>query len=106
MPGIREALDSSADPIVGVSPLLRAAPIPGPAHILLGAEGIEVSAVGVAHFYAEWMGGFVFDAVDANRKAEIEALGLLTESLDTMMLSAGISEEVARAALRVAARLR
>ena len=104
--GIREALDASTAPIVGVSPIVGDAPIKGPAHILLGAEGIEVSAVGVARFYADWMGGFVFDAVDANRKEEIEALGLLTESLDTLMVSAEISGHVARAALRVAARLR
>lgn len=106
VPGIREALDASTAPIVGVSPIVGDAPIKGPAHILLGAEGIEVSALGVARFYADWMGGFIFDVVDANRNEEIEALGLLTESLDTLMVSADIAEQVARAALRVAARLR
>ena len=62
--------------------------------------------MGVARFYREWMGGFVFDEVDADRTEEIQALDLLTESLDTLMVSAEISEQVARAALRVAARLR
>lgn len=104
--GIREALEASTAPIVGVSPIVGDAPIKGPAHILLGAEGIEVSAVGVARLYRDWMDGFVFDEVDANRTDEVEALGFITESLDTLMVNADVSEQVARAALRVAARLR
>ncbi|MFK7898385.1 MAG: 2-phospho-L-lactate transferase [Myxococcota bacterium] len=105
VPGIREAIEASDAPIVGVSPIVGDAPIKGPAHILLGAEGVEVSAVGVARFYREWMGGFVFDAVDAAREREIEDLGLMTEHLDTLMVNADVSEKVAQAALRVAARL-
>ena len=106
VPGIREALDASKAPIVGVSPIVGDAPIKGPAHILLGAEGVEVSAVGVARFYREWMNGFVYDEVDRSRNAEIEELGLVTESLDTLMVNAEIAEQVAQAALRVAGRLR
>lgn len=106
IPGILEALRASAAPIVGVSPIVRGAPIKGPAHTLLRALGIEVSALGVARFYSGWMTGFVFDERDGALKAEIEALGLESTSLDTMMVDAAISQSVAEAALDVADRLR
>ena len=50
--------------------------------------------------------GFVFDTRDDALRSEIEALGLASEALDTMMLTAEISEQVARATLAVANRLR
>lgn len=106
VPGIREALDASSAPIVAVSPIVSGAPIKGPAHTLLRALGIEVSALGVAQFYAEWIDGFVFDERDAALLPEIGALGLAAVAVDTMMVDPSVSESVARAALGVADRLR
>jgi len=102
VPGIREALDASSAPIVAVSPIVGGAPIKGPAHTLLRAEGIEVSALGVARFYRDWIDGFVFDELDRGLMSEIEALGLAASALDTMMLNAEVSEQVARASLGLA----
>ena len=106
VPGVRDALEASTAPIVAVSPIVGGAPIKGPAHILMRAEGIDVSAVGVARFYRDWIGGFVFDSRDAQLKDQIESLGLEAEALDTMMLNPEVSERVARAALAVADRIR
>jgi LPPG:FO 2-phospho-L-lactate transferase len=106
VPGIREALDASSAPIVAVSPIVGGAPIKGPAHTLLRAEGIEVSALGVAHFYHDWIDGFVFDELDRDLMSEIEALGLAACALDTMMLNAEVSEQVARASLGLADAIR
>lgn len=106
VPGIRQALEASAAPIVGVSPIVGGAPVKGPAHTLLRAQGIEVSALGVARFYADWIDGFVFDERDRGLDAEIAALGLETACLDTMMVDASVSEAVARATLDVAERVR
>jgi LPPG:FO 2-phospho-L-lactate transferase len=106
VPGIREALDASTAPIVAVSPIVGGAPIKGPAHTLLRAKGIEVSALGVARLYRDWIDGFVFDDCDHALQSDIEALGLETHTLDTMMVTAEISEAVARAALDVANRVR
>lgn len=100
--GIPEALRQSRSPIVAVSPIVRGAPIKGPAHTLLEAEGIEVSALGVARFYRDWIDGFVFDVKDAELENEIEALGLQSKHLDTLMTTPEIAEQVARAALLVA----
>ena len=104
--GIREALEASSAPIVAVSPIVGGAPIKGPAHTLLQAEGIEVSAFGVAHFYRDWITGFVFDEQDQADREKIEALGLKTATLDTLMVNAEVSERVARASLDVADRIR
>jgi LPPG:FO 2-phospho-L-lactate transferase len=106
VPGMREALEASTAPIVAVSPIVSGAPIKGPAHTLLRALGIDVSALGVARFYADWIDGFVFDERDAELLPEVEALGLAASAVDTMMVDAGVSEAVARAALAVADRLR
>jgi LPPG:FO 2-phospho-L-lactate transferase len=106
VPGIREALDASSAPIVAVSPIVGGEPIKGPAHTLLRAQGIEVSALGVARLYRDWIDGFVFDDRDQALERDIQALGLETQTLDTMMLTAEISERVAQAALDVAKRVR
>ena len=106
VPGVREALADSAAPIVAVSPIVGGAPIKGPAHTLMRAEGFEVSATGVARGYADWIGGLVFDERDRALQPAIAALGLATHCLDTMMVDAVASERVARAALELADRLR
>ena len=106
VPGIREAIDASSAPVVGVSPIVGGAPIKGPAHTLLRALDVEVSALGVARFYSEWMAGFVFDERDAALSAEIAALGLEISCVDTMMVDAAVSRAVAESALDLAARLR
>jgi len=102
IPGIKEALLAARAKIVAVSPIVGGAPIKGPAHTLLEAQGIDVSALGVAGFYSDWIDGFVFDVQDESLRPQIEALGLTTRVLDTIMLDAEISERVARAALEVA----
>ena len=106
VPGIREALDASTAPVVAVSPIVGGAPIKGPAHTLLRAQDIEVSALGVARFYQDWIDGFVFDDRDRDLLNEIEGLGLEALTLDTMMVNAKVSEQVARATLRVADSIR
>ncbi|MEE8164604.1 MAG: 2-phospho-L-lactate transferase [Myxococcota bacterium] len=102
VPGIREALIAAKAPIVAVSPIVRGAPVKGPAHTLLQAQDIEVSALGVARFYRDWIDGFVFDQRDDSLRTDIEALGLAARAVDTMMVDAEISERVAKAALEVA----
>jgi LPPG:FO 2-phospho-L-lactate transferase len=106
VPGVRAALDSSTAPIVAVSPIVGGAPIKGPAHTLLRALDVEVSALGVAGFYRDWIDGFVFDEQDADLQGKIEALGLVASALDTMMVDAEVSERVARRALELAERVR
>ncbi len=106
VPGIREALEASGAPIVAVSPIVGGAPIKGPAHTLMRALDIEVSATGVARFYADWIDGFVFDTRDADLLGKVQSMRLEADHLDTMMVDADVSEAVARKALEVAERIR
>ena len=103
IPALRAAIDASPAPKIAVSPIVRGAPIKGPAHKLLRAEGVEVSALGVAQFYRGWIDGYVFDERDADLAKAIDELGLASACVDTMMVDAQVSEAIARAALAVGA---
>jgi LPPG:FO 2-phospho-L-lactate transferase len=105
VPGVRDALIASRAPIVAVSPIVGGAPIKGPAHTLLRALDVEVSALGVARFYRDWIDGFLFDERDRALLGDIEALGLRARALDTMMVDVGVSERLAEAAIGMAEQL-
>ena len=51
VPGVREALRSTAAPVVGVSPIVGGAPVRGMADACLASIGVETSAQGVAAHY-------------------------------------------------------
>lgn len=103
--GVRDALARTRAPIVAVSPIVAGAPVKGPADRLLRGTGIEVSARGVAGLYRGIAGGFVLDERDARLAPEVEALGLRTVVVDTIMRDAAAAARVAEAALGLASRL-
>jgi LPPG:FO 2-phospho-L-lactate transferase len=105
VPGVRDAIAASRAPVVGVSPIVGGAPVKGPADKLLRGVGAEVSARGVAGLYRDWVRGFVVDRRDAHEVADIEALGLRTAVLDTLMRDRSAAARVAEAALDLARRL-
>ncbi len=106
IPEIRKALERRTAPVVAISPIVGGAPIKGPAHTLLRAIDVAVSALGVARLYRDWIDGFVFDERDRGLRSEIEALGLDVRVLDTIMVDAALAEQVARAALELGEALR
>ncbi len=87
---------------VAVSPIIGGAPVKGPADRLLRAEGVEVSALGVASLYREIARGMVIDRVDADLAPRVEALGLRVRIEDTLMRSPEVAAQVAQAALELA----
>lgn len=93
--GVRDALRAHHQ-VVAVSPIIRGAPLKGPADRLLEAIGVEVSAAGVAGMYADFVDTFVFDRVDEHHRDEIEATGVTAIPLDTIMDNASDSEQLAR----------
>ena len=103
--GMREALRAACAPVVAVSPIVGGAPVKGPADRLLRAQGVEVSARGVAGMYRGLARGFVLDARDAAQHADVEALGLRAVAVDTLMRTPEIAAGVARAALALCAEL-
>jgi LPPG:FO 2-phospho-L-lactate transferase len=77
VPGIRTALMETAATVVGVSPLIGAMAISGPAHKLMSATGSEASALGVAQCYSDFLDTFLIaeedkDLIEATAAANIE----------------------------------
>jgi LPPG:FO 2-phospho-L-lactate transferase len=103
VPGIRDVLVARRDRVVAVSPIVGGAPVKGPADRLMAPLGIEVSCVGVARAYAEFCSSLVIDAVDAERAAEVEAVGVRPVVTDTMMRSPEIAAALAAETLAAVA---
>jgi LPPG:FO 2-phospho-L-lactate transferase len=104
--GVREAVEKSDAPVVAISPIVGGAPVKGPADRLLKGVGAEVSARGVAVFYRGLIDGFLIDLRDADLAGDIEAMGIRTRVLDTIMGGVSASARLAEAALSLAASLR
>ncbi len=60
--------------VVGVSPIIGNAPVSGPAAKFMGARGHEVSCLGVANMYANFLDKFIIDIEDSAYKNKIERL--------------------------------
>ncbi|MDQ1381109.1 MAG: 2-phospho-L-lactate transferase [Actinomycetota bacterium] len=103
VPGIRDVLVARRDRVVAVSPIVGGAPVKGPADRLMAPLGIDVSCVGVARAYGEICGSLVIDALDADRAAEVEALGVHAVVTDTMMRSPEIAAALAAETLAAVA---
>jgi LPPG:FO 2-phospho-L-lactate transferase len=103
IPGVRDALASRRERVVGVSPIVAGAPVRGPADRLMGPLGIEISCVGVARAYADICGTLVIDAGDEPRVAEVEAAGVRAVVTDTLMRDARIAAALARHTLAAVA---
>ncbi|HZO30109.1 MAG TPA: 2-phospho-L-lactate transferase [Chloroflexota bacterium] len=102
LPGIREALRSTDATIVGVSPIVGGATIKGPADRMMRGLGMEVSAVGVARAYADFLDVLVIDQQDADLAAGVEAEGVRAVVTDTIMRTLDVKRALAQVALEQA----
>jgi LPPG:FO 2-phospho-L-lactate transferase len=102
VPGIHDMLHEASGMIVAVSPLIGGAPIKGPADKLMSGLGMEVSAVGVARCYRDFLDVMVIDNQDAHLIAEIEDLGIPAISTDTIMRDNATKAALARRVLQAA----
>ncbi len=80
--------------VVAVSPIVGGAPIKGPADKLMRGLGMDVSAVGVARCYRDFLDVMVIDEQDAHLASAIEDLGIPTVVTNTIM-----QDDVAKATL-------
>jgi len=106
MPDVRDALERSRAPIVAISPIVGGAPVKGPADRLMRGVGVEVSARGVAEIYRGLIDALILDERDADLAADIEAMGIRTRVLDTIMGDVSVARRLAEAALSLAASIR
>ncbi len=99
LPGVRAALRATGARVAAISPLVRSRPIKGPLNRLLAGLGHEVSAVGIARLYRDFLDIFVIDQRDAHLAPRIEALGIRALVTDTVMRSPLRSRALAKAIL-------
>ena len=84
--GIKEALSNVKDRVFGISPIIEGATVKGPADKLMNCIGLEISCLGVANFYKEFLGNFIIDIKDCFFKPKVEELGINTYCFDTLMV--------------------
>jgi LPPG:FO 2-phospho-L-lactate transferase len=99
VPGVLEQLQRRRDRIVGISPIIAGAALKGPADRLLREMGFESSAVGVAKWYASWVGTLVIDEADADLAAEVEAQGVRCVVAPTLMSTPSVAAQLSRTVL-------
>ena len=111
VPGIREALVSTAAPVVGLSPIVGGAPVRGMADACLTALGIETTATAVAAHYGARsndgiLDGWLVDTADGDAVAAISATGITAQSVPLMMTDVDATAAMANAAIALAESLR
>jgi len=102
VPGIHDALHEASGMVVAVSPIVGGAPIKGPADKLMRGLHMEVSAVGVARYYRDFLDVMVIDQQDAHLLPEIEDLGIPATATDTIMRDTTAKKALARTVLSAA----
>lgn len=106
VPGVREAVRDTRAPVVGVSPIVGGDVIRGMADRLLRAVGADVSALGVAQLYADWLDGWVIDERDADMADRIRELGIAVRVIDTMMDEVDVATALAATTIDLAREVR
>jgi LPPG:FO 2-phospho-L-lactate transferase len=104
VPGITAALDRARGrgvPILAMSGIVGGKALKGPADRMLISLGFESSAVEVARRYAGLITVFVVDQIDADLVPQVEALGLRTVAMDTIMSDDPARTRIAGACLRL-----
>ena len=99
LPAIRNRLKKTSATVVGVSPIIGASAISGPAHKLMKATGWEASALAVARAYADFLDVFVFANEDKSLKAEIEELNVRAVATEIRMENLAGKRRLAREVL-------
>jgi len=94
--GIKEALAKVKERVFAISPIIEGSPVKGPADKLMKAVGLEVSCVGVASYYKEFLGHFIIDNKDSKFKPQIEELGITVYCYDTLMINLKKKKDLAQ----------
>jgi LPPG:FO 2-phospho-L-lactate transferase len=102
VPGIHDTLHEASGMVVAVSPIVGGAPIKGPADKLMSGLHMEVSAVGVARYYRDFLDVMVIDEQDAPLLEAIEDLGIPALATNTIMRDAAAKKALAQTVLEAA----
>jgi LPPG:FO 2-phospho-L-lactate transferase len=99
VPGLRAALKETAARIIGVSPMIGATAISGPAHKLMLASGREPSASGVAKGYDDFLDAFLIAEEDSGLVQQIESLQIEVVCTNIHMPTRAEKQRLAREVL-------
>ncbi len=99
LPGMKDLLKKKK--VLALSPIIGNAPVSGPAGKLMQACGLEVSSVGVAEYYQDFLDAFIFDERDRADEYAFEKIGCRASRADTLMTSQNKSVELAEIVLEI-----
>ena len=102
IPGIHDALHEASGMVVAISPIVGGVPIKGPADKLMLGLRMEVSPVGVARYYRDFLDVMVIDKQDEHLLGEIEDLGIPAVATNTIMHNGAAKKALAQKVLEVA----
>jgi LPPG:FO 2-phospho-L-lactate transferase len=100
--GVRDAVATTAAPVVGVSPIIGAAPVRGMADACLPAIGVEVSAQGVGRHYGARASGGLLDGWLVHTTDRADVPGVDVRAIPLLMSDDAATSAMVRAALDVA----
>ncbi|MER7010321.1 2-phospho-L-lactate transferase [Saccharopolyspora sp. NPDC000359] len=111
LPGVRDALRTTAAQVVAVTPVVSGVPITDPGEAgrarsraaLLAQRGLRHCAAGVAAMYRDICDLFVVDEADAEEAVEIAAMGIRTATVPTLVSTPQDGVSLARQVLEVQA---
>jgi LPPG:FO 2-phospho-L-lactate transferase len=92
--GVKEALKNTY--VVAVSPIIGNDTVSGPASKFMKALGIEVSSLGVAHLYEDFLDAIVIDEKDENLKDSIGEIINKVIITNTIMDSSDVKINLAK----------
>ena len=92
--GVREALKETY--VVAVSPIIGNEAISGPASKFMNALDIEVSSVGVADLYKDFLDNFVIDDKDSNLNSQLKQIVNKVTITNTIMNSLDAKKNLAQ----------
>ena len=92
--GVREALKETH--VIAVSPIIGSEAVSGPASKFMQALGVEVSSVGVANLYQDFLDNFVIDDEDSNMESQINQIVNKVTVTNTIMNSLDAKKNLAQ----------
>ncbi len=102
VPGIHDVLHEASGMVVAVSPIIAGTPIKGPADKLMSGLHLDVSAVGVARSYRDFLDVMVIDEQDRDLESAIEDLGIPVVVTDTIMRDSATKKALAQTVIQAA----
>ena len=92
--GVRDALKDTY--VIAVSPIIGSGAVSGPASKFMEALDVEVSSVGVANLYHDFMDNIVIDDEDSNLKSQLNQIVNKVTITNTIMNNLGVKKNLAQ----------